>query len=331
MTTARWTPHGSSRAVRSRSGCVRTGRSPGPSRWTPKAPPCRPRTAPVVHAPTPSDEPLGVPALLIASLPAGHHPPPPAPGPLTDFLVQRAADCYAELLAGWEPVWGRHIDLVPGPLGKGELDGVLRQAILQRLPGAFLAPAVRTSPSPVGSLARSTAKGRPRCVPWTPRSSRGPAQTPYGCSPRCCRRLLPAGLERRVELRTLGVGRLPLGDAIDRLGGAGREPAWWRRLYESLAGSTRTGWPGCPCRSPRGVRQSAPGRCCCRSPRPPPNLARLGLKVAHPDAAHPLLEKLGALPATPRAVLTTPQVRAAVAASMDEGEMYTQLNQGTGT
>lgn len=50
----------------------------------------------------------------------------------------------------------------------------------------------------------------------------------------------------------------------------------------------------------------------------PETLARLGLKVAHPDAAHPLLEKLGALPATPRAVLTTPQVRAAVASSLDE-------------
>ncbi|MDX3245810.1 molecular chaperone Hsp90, partial [Streptomyces sp. ME18-1-4] len=48
------------------------------------------------------------------------------------------------------------------------------------------------------------------------------------------------------------------------------------------------------------------------------SLARLGLKVAHRDAAHPLLEKLGALPATPRAVLTTPQVRAAVAASLDD-------------
>ncbi|MFE1847868.1 molecular chaperone Hsp90, partial [Streptomyces sp. NPDC059515] len=47
-------------------------------------------------------------------------------------------------------------------------------------------------------------------------------------------------------------------------------------------------------------------------------LTRLGLKVAHPEAAHPLLEKLGALPASPRAVLTTPQVRAAVAASLDD-------------
>lgn len=44
--------------------------------------------------------------------------------------------------------------------------------------------------------------------------------------------------------------------------------------------------------------------------------------MAHPDAAHPLLEKLGALPATARAVLTTPQVRAAVAASLDAGEIW---------
>jgi hypothetical protein len=50
----------------------------------------------------------------------------------------------------------------------------------------------------------------------------------------------------------------------------------------------------------------------------PEVLGRLGLKVAHADAVHPLLEKLGALPATPRAVLTTPQVRAAVAGSLEE-------------
>lgn len=43
--------------------------------------PARPRTSPVVHAPTPSDEPLGVPALLIASSrstpPAATRPPAP--------------------------------------------------------------------------------------------------------------------------------------------------------------------------------------------------------------------------------------------------------------
>src|SRR5262249_2259424 len=52
------------------------------------------------------------------------------------------------------------------------------------------------------------------------------------------------------------------------------------------------------------------------------HLARLGLKVAHPDAAHPLLEKLGATPSSPRAILTTPQVRSAVAASLDAEERW---------
>ncbi|WP_425275960.1 hypothetical protein, partial [Streptomyces africanus] len=78
--------------------------------------------------PTPSDEPLGVPALLIASFPLDSTRRHAAPGPLTDFLIQRAADSYAELLGEWRPVTAGLIDLVPGPLGKGELDGALRQA-----------------------------------------------------------------------------------------------------------------------------------------------------------------------------------------------------------
>ncbi|WP_408990429.1 sacsin N-terminal ATP-binding-like domain-containing protein, partial [Streptomyces shenzhenensis] len=105
--------------------------------------PDRPRTAAVLHAPTPSDEPLGVPALLIGSFPLDTTRRHAAPGPLTDFLVRRAADAYTELLADWRPVGEGIIHLVPGPLGKGELDGALRQAILERLPRtAFLPPAV---------------------------------------------------------------------------------------------------------------------------------------------------------------------------------------------
>ncbi len=46
--------------------------------------------------------------------PAGHRPWHPAPGRLTDFLVERAADAYAELLGDWRPVSTGTIDLVPG-------------------------------------------------------------------------------------------------------------------------------------------------------------------------------------------------------------------------
>ncbi|MFB7185810.1 sacsin N-terminal ATP-binding-like domain-containing protein [Streptomyces sp. NPDC056230] len=309
--------------------------------------PVRPRTAPVVHAPTPTDEPLGIPALLIASLPLDTTRRHPAPGPLTDFLVQRAADAYAELLAGWQPLSIDTIDLVPGPLGKGELDGALRGAILERLPRiAFLEPAAPRDPAAEADRWDSwdaAAGGIREAAPTALRPIE--AEVLEGVGAETVRVLaevlpclLPAGLERRSELRTLGVARVPLTEAIDRLAGLERDPGWWRRLYDSLSGidpdrlsglpvplagtqAVDAGTPAAP-RTAIGPRQVL-------LPLPDAltgpvleRLARLGLKVAHPDAAHPLLEKLGALPATPRAVLTTPQVRAAVAGSLDVGEIW---------
>ncbi|MEU6348603.1 molecular chaperone Hsp90 [Streptomyces sp. NPDC047072] len=326
--------------------------------------PAHPRTSPVVHAPTPSDEPLGVPALLIATFPLDPTRRHAAPGPLTDFLVQRAADAYAELLAAWRPVTEGVIALVPGPLGKGELDGALRAAILERLPRTeFLPPALAPSGGVAGADG-GVGRGAADMAGWAAADLTGgsaafsggsgdggltdpsdhrlttDADAPEALRPRDAEvvegagaetvrvlaevlpTLLPAGLERRVELRTLGVARVPLTDAVDRLAGLEKEPGWWRRLYDSLAGVDPDRLSGLPVpladgRTTIGPRQvllpSADG-----ARIDPEILARLGLKVAHPDAAHPLLEKLGALPATPRAVLTTPQVRAAVAASLDD-------------
>ncbi|MEO3767731.1 molecular chaperone Hsp90 [Streptomyces sp. B5E4] len=277
--------------------------------------PAAPATAPVLHAPTPTDEPLGVPALLIASFPLEPTRRHLAPGPLTDFLVARAADAYAGLLADWAPLAPGTIDLVPGPLGRGELDGALRAGILQLLPGiAFLPPAAPeegAKPQPL----------RPR-----------DALVAEGAGAETVRRLgdvfphlLPAGLERRGELRTLGVARLPLGELVERLAGVERPAAWWHGLYGSLAGTDPEELGGLPVPladgrvvvGPRQVLLPAGG-----DDRQSARLARLGLRVADPVAAHPVLERLGALPATPRAVLTTPQVRAAVAGSLDAGEVW---------
>ncbi|MGV9450129.1 sacsin N-terminal ATP-binding-like domain-containing protein [Streptomyces sp. NPDC003635] len=283
--------------------------------------PARPRTSPFVHAPTPSDEPLGVPALLIASFPLDTTRRHAAPGPLTDFLVERAADAYAELLAEWRPVTAGIIDLVPGPLGKGELDGALRAAILERLPRtSFLPPALE----PTEDLPESL---RPRDAEVVEGAGADTVRVLAEVLPT----LLPAGLERRVELRTLGVARVPLTEAVDRLAGLEKEPDWWRRLYDSLAGVDPDRLSGLPVPLAGGTSQAfgTGGGRTTIGPRQvllptadaaldPEVLARLGLKIAHPDAAHPLLEKLGALPATPRAVLTTPQVRAAVAGSLED-------------
>ncbi|MDJ0384582.1 molecular chaperone Hsp90 [Streptomyces sp. G-G2] len=310
--------------------------------------PVRPDTAPVVHAPTPTDEPLGIPALLIATLPLDTARRHPAPGPLTDFLVERAADAYAELLGTWEPVSTALVDLVPGPLGRGELDGALREAVLRRLPRtAFLAPAATPATG-----AGEPQEGRAALRPFEAEVVEGAGADTVRVLAEVLPTLLPAGLERRSELRTLGVGRLPLGDAIERIAGADRPPHWWYRLYDTLAGVDPDRLSGLPVplaptgdepepagkaaddgdhdfddfgrpAAASGIRTAiGPRHILLPGPGTPAGLTRLGLKVAHPDAAHPLLEKLGALPASPRAVLTTPQVRAAVAASLDAGEIW---------
>ncbi|MGW7565571.1 sacsin N-terminal ATP-binding-like domain-containing protein [Streptomyces tendae] len=279
--------------------------------------PVRPRTSPVVHAPTPSDEPLGVPALLIASFPLDATRRHTAPGPLTDFLTERAADAYAGLLADWRPVAVGLIDLVPGALGRGELDGALRQAILDRLPRtSFLPPALP-------SAGRDAEDDLPESLrPRDAEVVEGAGADTVRVLAEVLPTLLPAGLERRAELRTLGVARVPLTDAVDRLAGLEKAPAWWRSLYDSLAGVDPDRLSGLPVPLADGRTTIGPRQVLLPSPEAasldPEILTRLGLKVAHPDAAHPLLEKLGALPATPRAVLTTPQVRAAVAASLDD-------------
>ncbi|MGK5497075.1 sacsin N-terminal ATP-binding-like domain-containing protein [Streptomyces sp. URMC 125] len=283
--------------------------------------PERPGTAPVVHAPTPTDEPMGLPALLIASFPLEPSRRRIAPGPLTDFLLQRAADAYAALLRDWHPVSTGTLDLVPGRLGRAELDGELRRLVLERLPRTpFLASEARDD------------NGEPYALrPADAEIAEGAGAGTVAVLAELFPALLPAGQERRTELRTLEVPRVPLGELIDRLAGVERGPSWWRRLYDSLAGVDPDRLTGLPVPLADGRTTIGPRRVLL----PPADavgggggavdpgaLARLGLKVAHADAAHPLLEKLGATPATPRAVLTTPQVRAAVAASLDAGDAW---------
>ncbi|CAM5563430.1 Molecular chaperone Hsp90 OS=Streptomyces cyaneofuscatus OX=66883 GN=G3I52_20255 PE=4 SV=1 [Streptomyces cyaneofuscatus] len=108
--------------------------------------------------------------------------------------MERAADAYAELLGTWQPVSTGTIDLVPGPLGKGGLDGALRGAILARLPRvAFLEPAAPRDPEAEPRWAddwdrdcRTGAPPPPPSRPSRPRSSKASGPRPYGSSPRCC-------------------------------------------------------------------------------------------------------------------------------------------------
>jgi hypothetical protein len=260
----------------------------------------------VVHAPTPTDEPLGLPALLLASFPLSPDRRHVAPGPLTDFLVERAADAYAGMLPGLAPGPGL-LDLVPGPVGRGELDARLSRAIVSRLPDVAFLP----------TAAGASGRVRPRDAVLLSGGGDGLADYLALVLP-----ALVAGPARHPAFAVLGVRRLSLAELADLLASLDREPAWWRGLYAALASASaqevaELGALPVPLadgrlvRGPRGLLLPGPGL------GHPDRLAVLGLRVAAPAAAHPLLARLGAVEATPRSVLDDPATRAAVAASYD--------------
>jgi hypothetical protein len=276
----------------------------------------------VIHAPTPSDEPLGLPALLLASFPLAPDRRHVAPGPLTDFLVERAAEAYLALL----PPTPRLLDLVPGPVAEGELDARLRRAILARLPDTPLLPV--PIPGAGQAIEEATAeldaglddagtvlvRGRDTVV------VDGPPTLPDVLAEVVPGLLSSTWPPRHPALASLGVRRLSVAEVVDALAGleAGEgtgDPSWWRRLYTALEGADPEALAGLPVpladgrtvRGPRGLLVTDPA-----------GLDALGLRIVHPGAAHPLLFRLGAVEAGPRAVLTDPATRAAVAASYDE-------------
>jgi hypothetical protein len=261
----------------------------------------------VVHAPTPTDERLGLPAVLLASFPLGPDRRHVAPGPLTDFLLDQAADVYAGLLPSLAPGPGL-LDLVPSPIAQGELDAQLRDRILRLLPDTAFLPAAE----PTG-----------RRVP--PRD----AVVLDASMPQLTASIAPvlsnlvAGPRHHPAFAVLGVRRLRLADLVDMLASLERDPAWWRDLYEVLAAAEPAELgelgalpvplaDGRLVRGPRGLLLPGPGL------ERADALTALGFRVVQSGAVHPLLARLGAVEATPRSVLADPAVRAAVEASYDE-------------
>ncbi|MGZ4593517.1 MAG: sacsin N-terminal ATP-binding-like domain-containing protein [Actinomycetes bacterium] len=254
---------------------------------------------PTVHAPTPTDEPLDLPALLIASFPLDPGRRHVAPGRLTDFLVAEAAAAYAALAVESDDP----LALVPAPVAVGALDGALRAAVLAALAGA---PLLRSQTGdrvhPTDAVAVVGADDELRAV---------------------LADVLPGLVADHPALGRLGVRRLAVADVVDQLAEVDRGPSWWRGLYAALAGSGQTDALGAlpvpladgrVTRGPRGLL--LPG------PELPTGLDVLGLRVVHPDAAHPLLLRLGATEATPRIVLDQPGVRAAVDNAWDDDDPH---------
>ncbi|MGY1809031.1 sacsin N-terminal ATP-binding-like domain-containing protein [Blastococcus sp. SYSU D00669] len=266
----------------------------------------------VVHAPTPSDEPLSLPVRLIAPFPLGPDRRHVLPGPVTAALAEVAADACADLVAAL-PRDAAVLGLVPRTgLAAAELDAVLGAAVLDRLRAAAWLPVAGDDDAvqPPGRAA----------VLDDPTDER--VATLTGVVPG----LLPASWSRRADAparAALGVRRVGPADVVEAVRGVDRPPAWWAGLYAAFADADREELGALPV--PLADGRTAHGAAGVLLPEPGlpvERLGPLGLRVAHPEAvagpdARRLLERLGARPATAAAVLADPAVRAAVEESVD--------------
>lgn len=266
-----------------------------------------PREDDVLHAPTPTDERLSLPARLIATFPVEPSRRRLRPGAATDHVLAAAARLYPRLLDQLDELARPKIVPLPRfPLS--EVDEKLRQAVIAELRTArWLAPALDDSrllapaeakllPVPSRELADSVAKYVPG--------------------------LVDAELvEHASALAAVDVVRLRLSDVVDQLTGIARPPTEWHALYEALAKivdndpSSADDLGGLPV--PLVDGRTVPG------PRgmlvSDLDLSSMdGVNVVHPDAVHPLLERLGAQRGGPKDLLASMVAR--VEHSLEDAE-----------
>ncbi|MFI6425766.1 ATP-binding protein [Promicromonospora sp. NPDC050880] len=297
------------------------------------------RVSTSLHAPTPTDVPLTFPALLIASFPVDPGRRGVLPGPTTDRVAAEAGRAYAAFLGGLaaeRDVLG----LVPTGLPAGEVDAAVRAAAeaalratpLLRLPGPGDAPG--EDPSRSGHAAPEGTLAHPR-VPDEEHVLRVPPQDaahlagPLGEDPALARVLSggsPAALvtvpvRHQALARSLGAHRADLAELVEALP---PEPGVVRDALDALA--AHTGDPavleavaGLPVpladgRTSRGAR----GTVLLDAPHLAQVARDLGVRVVHPDAAHPLLERVGAARTSARGLLADAAVRSAALAAAEE-------------
>lgn len=171
-----------------------------------------------LRAPQPTAERVDVPVLLSVSVPLEPSRRHVVPGPLTAWLVERAAEAYVALLESLPPSPAT-LDLLPATLPAGPVDLALREALAPLLPDARVFPdhlrgnEVAVVDAGAASAAVSEVVDGVLDVAWL------------------------GGGRRRAALTTLGVRVLDTADVVDLLrGNASRPPEWWATAYAALAG-----------------------------------------------------------------------------------------------
>jgi hypothetical protein len=289
----------------------------------------------VLHAPTPTDDALDLPALLVATVPLDPSRRHVARGRATDALLDLAAEVYARLAAACAADGEDALRLVPLGLPASDLDAALRGRIVAELGRTpMLVPADARGDD--GGVAPGAAPGL--VEPHRAVALAGPAAAGL------TRALAPffAGLVLLPEgglpaARALGVELREVAEVVDELPAAsGLPPARWRTLYaalaegvadplvrESLAGLPVPLADGRVVRGARGLLLPVGGALDPAGPvaQALATLGRWGVRLVHPAAAHDVLERLGATPADPAALLAHPGVRQAVLDQADEDDL----------
>ncbi|WP_344684015.1 sacsin N-terminal ATP-binding-like domain-containing protein [Saccharopolyspora taberi] len=274
----------------------------------------RPLDRDVLHAPTPTDERLSLPARLLAGVPMEADRRRVSTSAAVDAILVFAAESYPELVG---KVAAEHRSaLVPLPgFPASDVDDKLRQAVGDRLRvESWLPGAAGAAVAPLE--ARVLDQPLPDLVELLRDSVPG---------------LLTAELSEarhKKALSALEVGRLGAAELVQAVTGLEREPSWWYRLYEALRPlvsqdpRAREEFTALPVpladgRTVTGVRDVLLSS----DSDPAGILSTLdisGLRIAHPDATHPLLEQLGAHAAGPAELLDSPALEEAVRSSVTD-------------
>lgn len=260
----------------------------------------------VLHAPTPTDERLSLPARLIATLPVEPSRRRVLPGAAAWSVLDAAAAAYPALVARVPAVERTALVPLPGfPLS--EVDDRLRTAMVRELrtaewlplaSGEWIAPA----------RARVLDVGSEELVELVEDALPG---------------LLDAELSAPVHAKALAaleVPRVTTAEVVAALAGVDGDPGWWRDVYAAFAplaevdSDVREALQSLPVPLADGRTVTGP-RTTLIADEPLP-----GLRVVHPDAVHPLLVRLGAVEAGAAELLADPSLRENVARSLEDAE-----------
>lgn len=274
-----------------------------------------------LHAPTPTDVRLTFPALLIGSFPVDPGRRGVLPGPTTDSIAAAAGRAYAAFLGGFgadRDVLG----LVPTGLPAGDVDAAIRASADDALRDT---PLLRLGAPPAPAPEAPAPDAAPRVAPRDAAFLAGPlgedATLVRALAPGSPAALVTVPVRYQALVRSLGAEPVDLADLVEALP---PEPGAVRTALDALA--AHAGEPtvleavaGAPLPLADGrVTRGARGTMLLDAPHLA-GLARvLGVRVVHPDAAHPVLERAGASPTTPRGLLGDAVVRSTALAAAED-------------